>query len=556
MSMILRHYQRDSIAAIYSYFENNGGNALCVMPTGSGKAPTLSTFIKGAIEDYSDCRIVSLVHSKKLVRQNLETLIRVWPDCPVSIYSAGMRQKKLSGQVVCASIQSIYGQAYRLQRVDLLLVDEAQLIPHKDTGMYRKLIGELLSINPGMKIVMWTATPFRTDTGRLDEGEGALCDGVAYELGLQQAIDWGWLCPLTTIPSRERISADGIKRSGGEFNQSQIAAAASGRDLIMRHAEEMVEMAFDRKHWIVFEAGVQNAKDMAEALNAVGLVSRSIHSGMDDAEIEDIYRGYQEGHIHAVTNADMLTVGADFPKTNFLGVRRLTDSPGLWTQICGRGTRVRYEDGFDPGTEKEGAALRRAAIARGPKPDCLVGDFGGNAARHGPLDQISGKKYFSTSAAKGEAPQKDCPACSESVFAGIRQCPYCGHELPPPDPQLLERASKAPLLSAQIEPEWIAVKAVNYARHTKPGKPDSMKVTYQCGLNSYAEWVCLSHEGGARRKAEAWWIARGPNPIPASTDLGLTRASELRKPSRIKILRVGKYPQIIGYDLDNERNAA
>ena len=546
--MQLRHYQRDSNAAIYQHFETSESNALVVLPTGSGKAPTLSVFMRDAIMAYGDTRIVSLVHSKKLVKQNFMTLLRIWPDAPVSIVNAGMGKKDFSGQIISASIQSIYKDAYKVQRCDLLLVDEGQLIPHKDTGMYRKFISDLLVINPHMKIVIWTATPFRTDTGRLDEGEGALCDGVCYELGLQEAINLGWLCPLTTVPAKERISADGIKRQGGEFNQSQIAAVASGRELIMRHAEEMVAMAFDRKHWLCFEAGVQNAIDMAEALNACGVVARSVHSGMDDSEIEDIYRGYEEGHIHAVTNADMLTVGADFPKTNFLGVRRLTDSAGLWIQICGRGTRVRYADGFDPGTEAEGADARRDAIERGPKRDCLVGDFAGNAARHGPLDQITGKKHFGPSGT-GEAPQKTCPQCEERMATGIRECPYCGHEFPPPDPQLLERSSRTALLSAQIEPETIRVKGCTYNVHTKPGKPPTLRVTYQHGLSATQEWIAFGHQGYARQKAEQWWMKRGNLPVPANTAEAQQRAAagELRLPSAIKVRKVGKWPEVIGY---------
>lgn len=550
--MKLRHYQSASNEAAKQYLEDHK-SALVVLPTGSGKAASIGTFIKEVVQEFDSARILSLVHSKKLVKQNLATLIRIWPDAPVSVYSAGLRQKKLHGQVVCASIQSIWKQAYKLQRVDLICIDEAQLIPHRDTGMYRKLLSDLFIINPDMKIVLWTATPFRTDTGRLDEGEGALCDGVAYELGLQEAIDLGWLCPIITAASKERVNVDGVKRSMGEFNQSAIAAAANDHDLIMRHAEEMVSMAFDRKHWLVFEPGVQNAIAMSEALNAVGVVSRYVHSDMDDAEIEDVYKGYEEGHIHAVTNADMLTVGADFPKTNFLGVRRPTDSAGLWIQICGRGTRVRYEDGFDPGLTADGADARKQSIAYGPKPNCLIGDFAGNAARHGPLDQITGKKYYGGTSGTGEAPQKECPGCGESVFAGVRQCAYCGHEFPPNEIQLLEKASNAPILSSHIEPEWIKVSDVSYAVHRKQGKPDSLRITYQCGLAFHSDWQCFEHTGYARQKAEQWWKRMGGcNPIPADVGQCIARKGELAKPSAILVRKEGKYTRVVSRRFDDD----
>ena len=50
------------------------------------------------------------------------------------------------------------------------------------------------------------------------------------------------------------------------------------------------------------------------------------------------------------------------------------------------------------------------------------------------------------------------------------------------------------------------VTEVRYQRHRKDGSPDSLRVEYYDGFVRVAsEWVCLSHEHYARRKAEAFW---------------------------------------------------
>src|ERR1700756_1690142 len=100
MSFELRDYQRASVDAIYRHFDARTDNPLIVIPTGGGKAPTLATFMREAIERYPTCRFLCLVHVRELVQQNLATLLRMWPEAPVSVYSAGLGRWDLTGQIV------------------------------------------------------------------------------------------------------------------------------------------------------------------------------------------------------------------------------------------------------------------------------------------------------------------------------------------------------------------------------------------------------------------------------------------------------------------------
>jgi superfamily II DNA or RNA helicase len=71
-------------------------------------------------------------------------LLRVWPDAGeiANVCFAGLGKKNATARVVFASMQSIYKDRTALQwlerrrgqlsPIDLVIVDEAHLIPHKD----------------------------------------------------------------------------------------------------------------------------------------------------------------------------------------------------------------------------------------------------------------------------------------------------------------------------------------------------------------------------------------------------------------------------------------
>ena len=63
-----------------------------------------------------------------------------------------------------------------------MLIDEAHLIPRASNTMYRRFLGELTAINPHLKVIGFTATPYRLDSGMLHEGDGALFTDIAYEV--------------------------------------------------------------------------------------------------------------------------------------------------------------------------------------------------------------------------------------------------------------------------------------------------------------------------------------------------------------------------------------
>jgi DNA repair protein RadD len=111
------------------------------------------------------------------------------------------------------------------------------------------------------------------------------------------------------------------------------------------------------------------------------------------------------------------------------------------------------------------------------------------------------------------------------------------------------------VLTSQIRPEWLRVKAVWYKRHRKNGKPDSLRVDYVCGLRTISEWVCLEHIGFAKTKADAWVAARNPDGADIRTVSDALRLQhKLIVPTEILVKRNGKFDEITNYRF--ERSAS
>ena len=175
------------------------------------------------------------------------------------------------------------------------------------------------------------------------------------------------------------------------------------------------------------------------------------------------------------------------------------------------------------------------------KRNCLVLDFAGNVSRHGPIDLVRPKKPGE--AGDGAAPTKLCPECDAIVPSAVRACPECGYEFPREVVKIAPTASTLAILSGKRD-RWVEVTSVTYKKHTKEGKPTSLRVDYHCGIVVHKEWVCFEHQGYARLKAEGWWQRRSAAPIPRNVDEALNAAGGLLRPSHIFVRSNGQFTEV------------
>jgi len=522
--MKLRPYQTEAIQSIYDWFEAGKNAPLIVTPTGSGKSVILAEFIRGACMQYRDTHVLVVTHVKELVQQDYNKIMEVWPSAPAGIYSAGLKSRQLK-QITVASIQSIYNKQEFLGRFDLIVVDEAHLIPHKSDGMYRKLLETSVAANPYTKLIGLTATPYRLDSGLLHEGEGALFDGISYEANVADLIEQGYLCRLTAQHG-DKVDLEGVKVTAGEYNIGQLGERMAAVDLVEHHVDLIMQRCADRHAWLIFSVTVEHASKVAAALSQRGIAATYVSGDMPNNERDEKINGFKAGKYRALVNCAILTTGFDHPPTDAVIMLRPTLSAGLYIQMVGRGLRLH-----------EG------------KENCLILDFGGNVRRHGFIDKVEPPRKGKKGPAQ-EAPVKECPSCASYVPIMTRLCPICEHEFPIAEREAERLHHVGAILSTEIKPSNMTVNRVAYARHLgKSGMP-TLRVDYYCGMQRISEYICIEHQGYARSKAVAWWQRRSELPVPATIEQALGMSDDLSVPVTIDVSHVGKYPEIKHYYFD------
>ena len=516
----------------------------------TGKSLVLAQIAKDSVEKWNG-RVLILAHVKELLEQNADKIRKLCPELKIGIYSAGLRSRDTTEQVIVAGIQSVYNKACELDAFDLVIVDEAHLISSEGDGMYRTFLADMKVINPHVRVIGLTATPFRLKGGLICKPENILNE-ICYEAGLKEMIQQGYLSPLISRAGRTEANLANLHIRGGEFISDEVAAAMDNDALVTSACREIVELTRDRKSVLIFTASVDHCKHVAEKIQAFSGKECAIVTGdTSPAERAEIIARFKGEFIPAdlfgtpkpplkfLANVNVLTCGFDAPNTDCVVMLRPTNSPGLLIQCAGRGTRLSPKTG---------------------KTNCLFLDYGGNILRHGPLDMIKIKEPGSGKG--GDAPAKKCPQCLALIHAGYTACPECGYVFPPKESndKMTQTASSAGVISGQVDYTDYEVLDVYYCVHEKrgadPDAPKTMRVDYQVGFNEFkSEWVCPEHTGYARGKFEKWWHERAalgcPMPRSAREAVSLANEGLLAAPESITVKTIAgeRFERVTGFRL-------
>ena len=535
--MQLRPYQSQAIDELWSWFMRHPGkNPIMDCCVGSGKSLMIAATLQRAIQEYPGSRVIVIAHQQELIQQNLAKLKALWPEADVGIYSAALGRKDLGRRITYATIGSIYRDAHLMGSVQLILCDEAHMINSKEVGMWRKFVNDMKAYgNNGLCVIGWTGTPFRNGGIWLTADEDALFSGIATRVTMTNMLAQGYLCPLIPAITTVKIDASGVRTAMGDYVVSDLAKVANVDKLVEATCVEIVSLAQDRKRMLIFAVNVEHAENVNTALIRLGVSSAVVTGQTPKSERARLLADFDKNRLRCLVSIGVLTTGFDQPDIDFIALLRATKSPTLAIQMCGRGMRT----------------------ASG-KVDCLLADFTDTISELGPIDMIKGRNP--PPKGKSEAPFKLCPECGSRNAASATKCMDCGFDFPEPVRIKHSAIADTPaVLSSQTTvsnaPHWADVTRVEYAIHSKEGKPDSLRVDYYSGmLRAASEWVCFDHEGYARSKAEDWFRQRKPKGFtetPRNTAQVLYWILTnffIKQPTRILIRKEGKFTQVIDYD--------
>jgi superfamily II DNA or RNA helicase len=385
----LRDYQQKALDGIHTEFKSND-STLLVLPTGTGKTVVFSHLTR----DYVDKgRVMLLAHREELVNQgwrHLRDITSLEPDIEMADYRVN-EFSQFKSDIVVGSIQTqVSGRRgyERMQKFDpnefsLLIIDEAH---HSAAKSYRKVI-DYYRRNKNLKVLGATATPDRADEKAL----GQIFDSVAFDYEIVDAIDDGWLVPIT----QQSVVVDGLDYSGirttaGDLNGKDLAAVLEFEETLHGFVGPILELSGDRKT-LIFAASIAHAERICEILNRHKPKSAEwVHGKTPKEERRDLWPRYAGSDFQYLVNVGVTTEGFDEPSIEIIAICRPTKSRALFGQMIGRGTRTLPKVVDDCA----GAEARKLAIAASAKPCVEILDFVGNAGRHKlitPSDILGGK---------------------------------------------------------------------------------------------------------------------------------------------------------------------
>jgi len=524
---MLRDYQQRTIDQLYAWFEEGGkGNPCLVLPTGSGKSHIVAALCKDALQNWPETRVLMLTHVKELIEQNAEKMRQHWPGAPMGIYSASIGRKDLGEPITFAGIQSVRTKAKQLGHTDLVIIDECHLVNHNDEGGYRTLLEQLKAINPELRVVGLTATPYRLGHGLITD-KPALFDALINPISIEELIYKGYLSTLRSKVTKAKLDVTGVHKRGGEFIESELQAAVDTDDKNQAVVQEVIALAGDRKAWLVFCAGVRHAQHIADALNQQGVVAECVTGETSKKERERMIGDFKAGRLRALTNANVLTTGFDYPDIDLIAMLRPTMSASLYVQMAGRGMRIKSH-----------------------ADHCLVLDFAGVVASHGPITAVQPPKKGGDG--NGEAPVKVCENCDELCAISVMVCPACGHPFP------VKEIKKLQLHDDDImglDGTDLDVTSWTWRKHiSKASGKEMLAVTYYGGLSDPAitEYLAVTHDGYAGQMAmqklvdmaQRAQIERGGLNVNSLEEM-VTNMNKTQPPIHIEFKRDGKFFRVM-----------
>lgn len=406
----LRDYQQEAVAATLTHFRKTNESAVIVLPTGSGKSLVIAELARLAKR-----KILVLTHVKELVEQNhlkYESL-----GLSAGIYSAGLKLKQTHHQVTFASIQSAarnlddFNDAF-----SLIIIDECHRVnlpsdmqsatideqAESSSNQYQQIIEKITQINPEVKLLGLTATPYRLGMGWIyrkhyrgfvRSEQTRPFEHCIYELPLRYLIKRKYLTePKLVDATIEHYDFSSLKENAsGEYNATQVNHLLSQHHRVTKGIiEQVLQLGENRQGIMIFAATVDHAKEIFSYLPTDQ--SALITGATNSTERDQFITAFKQKKIKYLVNISVLTTGFDAPHVDMIAILRPTQSVSLYQQIIGRGLRLSEN-----------------------KHDCLVIDYTGNDFDlYAP--EVGEKKPNSHS----QPVQVSCPSCEfPNIFWGV-----------------------------------------------------------------------------------------------------------------------------------------
>lgn len=349
--LTLRPYQETCIERVLEVYQRQpqGGKALIILPTGTGKTICFGAIIHLIRERKPDINVLVVAHRQELLQQAADKYRLIDPSATIGQVGAGRHE--YGAPITVASVQTISRPEHlkALQRFDyrLVIIDECH---HSSAAGYQSVLDTL----PNAFVLGVTATPDRLDKQNIETVFGE----PVYSASIIDMVEQGYLCDLRAVAIRTTTSLDGLHTQAGDFKPDELEEVIDTPVRNRRIVEAYLEHGKGRQA-LCFAITVKHAFHLTETFIKAGVKAAVVSGESAPEERKRILHEYERGQLEVVANCGVLLEGYDSPQTSCIIMARPTQSRALFVQALGRGTRLA------PG-----------------KRDCVILDITDNCLKH------------------------------------------------------------------------------------------------------------------------------------------------------------------------------
>lgn len=409
---------------------------------GAGKTINIAAIAKHI--DLRGGRVLVLARQGELVEQNSSKGWRV--GLKSSVFSASLGQRSTHYRVIMGTEGTVANALTTTFRYDdkvdpktligffhALLIDECHHVDWQDTekcidamrsgkdyltndySQYARIIAHCMKINPKIRIIGYTGSPYRGTTDII----GTFWKKKLYDVPTMYLVELGYLVPpvFGFGDDSHKYDMSEFLPSGqdgtNDFSSKELAAmqriATRNKTLTQAIIEEVVERTKDRNGVLITCAGRKHCEQVAEFLpkGSWSIITDKTSTKERRQALIDARTGKKKYTIQI----GCLTTGVDIPTWDTCVILRRIGSLTLLTQLTGRVLRILEKEDIDRGFTKS---------------DALILDYTDTFESFGDIydDPLLNKAQAEKS--KGEGKQQECPLCSTMNSEWAVRC--IGHD--------------------------------------------------------------------------------------------------------------------------------
>lgn len=371
--------------------------AVIDMTVGAGKTISIGAMAKHVSEHGG--KVLCLARQGELIEQNS---LDAWSmGCKNSIFSASLSQKSTSFPVVMGTegtvsnyLNTTFGYKRNGEdkiphpkggyegrwRPDAILIDECHHVDwqdliklfesdaetdpekkHTTKNQYSNILYHFIKINPNVRIIGYTGSPFRGRTDII----GRFWAKKLYEVPTMQLVELGYLVPPVFGFGDDDHSYDlsEWKPDGGEgahdFSSKELQAMQRKILKEQTKTQMIMEEVIERTKYdggvLITCAGHKHCEQVAECLpeGSWGIITDKTST----KERRRILSGAKDGQIKYVIQVGCLTTGVNVPWWRYCVILRRIGSLTLLVQLIGRVLRTLKPAQLEQGLQKDDAVI-------------------------------------------------------------------------------------------------------------------------------------------------------------------------------------------------------